>query len=45
MQLTKLSESLQYKDAERVAQLFINHNGRVDPAEVAFAQGYLRNSE
>lgn len=50
MQLTKLSESLYYKDAERVAQLFkygfdLNHNGRVDPAEVAFAQGYLRNSE
>ena len=50
MQLTKLSESLYYKDAERVAQLFkygfdLNHNGRVDPVEVAFAQGYLRNSE
>jgi len=48
--LTKLSESLYYKDPERVAQLFkygfdLNHNGRVDPAEVEFAKGYLRNSE
>lgn len=49
-QLRSLSESLYYKDAERVAQLFkygfdLNHNGRVDPAEVEFAKGYLRNSE
>lgn len=49
-QLTKLSESLYYKDAERVAQLFkfgfdLNRNGRVDPAEVRDAEGYLRNSE
>lgn len=49
-QLRSLSESLHYKDAERVAQLFkygfdLNHNGRVDPAEVEFARGYLRNSE
>jgi putative chitinase len=48
--LTKLSESLYYKDPERVAQMFkygfdLNHNGRVDPAEVEFAKGYLRNSE
>jgi putative chitinase len=48
-QLTTLSESLYYKDAERVAQLFkygfdLNHNGRVDPAEVEFAKGYLRDS-
>jgi putative chitinase len=49
-QLRSLSESLYYKDAERVAQMFkygfdLNHNGRVDPAEVEFAKGYLRNSE
>ena len=48
-QLTQLSESLYYKDAERVAQLFkygfdLNHNGRVDPAEVELAKGYLCNS-
>lgn len=48
--LTKLSESLYYKDAERVAQLFKygfdrNCNGRVDPAEVEDAKAYLRNSE
>ena len=48
--LTKLSESLYYKDPERVAQLFkygfdLNHNGRVDPAEVEFAKGYVRDSE
>jgi putative chitinase len=48
--LTKLSESLYYKDPERVAQLFkygfdLNHNGRVEPAEIEFAKGYLRNSE
>lgn len=48
--LTKLSESLYYKDPERVAQLFkygfdLNQNGRVEPAEVEFAKGYLRNSE
>lgn len=49
-QLRSLTESLYYKDAERVARLFkygfdLNHNGRVDPAEVRFAEGYLRNSE
>ncbi len=48
--LTKLSESLYYKDPVRVAQLFkygfdLDHDGRVDPAEVEFAKGYLRNSE
>lgn len=48
--LTKLSESLYYKDAERVAHLFKygfdrNRNGRVDPAEVEDAKAYLRNSE
>jgi len=48
--LTKLSESLYYKDAERVAGLFkygfdLNRNGRVDPAEVEDAKAYLRNSE
>lgn len=48
--LTKLSESLYYKDAVRVAKLFkygfdLNRNGQVDPAEVADAEGYLRNSE
>lgn len=48
--LTKLSESLYYKDAERVARLFkygfdLNRNGRVDPAEIEDAGGYLRNSE
>jgi putative chitinase len=49
-QLTKLSESLYYKDAERVARLFkygfdLNRNGRVDPAEIEDARGYLRDSE
>jgi putative chitinase len=49
-QLRSLSESLYYKDATRVAQLFkygfdLNHNGRVDPAEVRDAEAYLRNSE
>jgi putative chitinase len=49
-QLMALSESLYYKDAERVAQLFkygfdLNRNGVVDPAEVEDAKGYLRNSE
>lgn len=48
--LTKLSESLYYKDPERVAQLFkygfdLNKNGRVDAAEVEFAKAYTRNSE
>ena len=48
--LTKLSESLYYKDPVRVAGLFkygfdLNRNGKVDAAEVADAQGYLRNSE
>lgn len=50
LHLTKLSESLYYKDAERVAGLFkygfdLNRNGKVDAAEVADAQAYLRNSE
>jgi putative chitinase len=49
-QLRSLSESLYYKDATRVAQLFkygfdLNHNGRVDSAEVRDAEAYLRNSE
>ena len=49
-QLRSLSESLYYKDATRVAQLFkygfdVNKNGRVDPAEVRDAEAYLRNSE
>ena len=48
--LTKLSESLYYKDAERVAGLFKtgfdqNRNGRADPAEIEDARSYLRNSE
>lgn len=48
--LTKLSESLYYKDPERVARMFkygfdLNRNGRVDPVEVEDAKGYLRNSE
>lgn len=48
--LTKLSESLYYRDAERVARLFkygfdLNRNGRVDPAEVEDAKRYLCNSE
>ena len=48
--LTKLSESLYYKDAERVAQLFkygfdLNRNGRVDAAEIEDAKAYLRNSQ
>lgn len=49
-QLTKLSESLYYKDPVRVAQLFkygfdLNRNGRVEPSEVADAEAYLRNSQ
>ena len=49
-QLKGLSESLYYKDPERVAQLFkygfdLNHNGRVDPAEIEDTKGYLRNTE
>lgn len=48
--LTQLSESLYYKDPERIAQLFrygfdLNQNGRIDPAEVEFATGYVRNSQ
>lgn len=48
--LTQLSESLYYKDAERVAGLFkygfdLNRNGKVDPAEIEDAKGYLHNSE
>lgn len=48
--LTKLSESLYYKNAERVAQLFkygfdLNRNGRVDAAEIEDAKAYLRNSQ
>lgn len=48
--LTALSESLYYKDAERVAGLLkygfdLNRNGRVDPAEIEDARAYLRNSE
>lgn len=48
--LTKLSESLYYKDAERVAGMFKsgfdeNRNGRADPAEIEAAKAYLRNSE
>jgi len=48
--LTKLSESLYYRDAERVARLFKsgfddNRNGRADPAEIEAAKAYLCNSE
>lgn len=46
---TCVSESLYYKDPERIAQIFksgfdLNKNGKVDPAEVEFAKGYVRNS-
>lgn len=46
---TCLSESLYYKDPVRIAQIFktgfdLNHNGKVDPAEIEFAKGYTRNS-
>lgn len=46
---TCVSESLYYKDPVRIAQIFktgfdLNHNGKVDPAEVEFAKGYVRNS-
>jgi putative chitinase len=49
-QLLKLTESLYYKDAERVARMFkygfdLNHNGLVDPAEIEDAKHYLCNSE
>jgi len=48
--LTKLSESLYYKDPVRVAGIFktgfdSNRNGRADPAEIEDAKGYLRSSE
>lgn len=48
--LTKLSESLYYKDAERVVALFKtgfdkNRNSRAEPAEIEDAKGYLRNTE
>lgn len=48
--LAKLSESLYYKDAVRVAQIFkygfdLNRNGRVDPDEVEDAKAYLCNSQ
>lgn len=47
---TTLSESLYYKDPERIAMLFkagfdLNKNGRVDAAEIEFAKAYTRNSE
>lgn len=46
---TCVSESLYYKDPERIARIFkygfdLNKNGKVDPAEVEFAKGYVRNS-
>lgn len=49
-EFTKLAESLYYTDPVRVAQIFksgfdLNKNLKVDPHEVEFAKGYLRNSE
>ena len=48
--LTCVAESLYYKDPVRIAQIFktgfdLNKNGQVDPAEIEFAKGYVRNSE
>ena len=48
--LTCVAESLYYKDPVRIAQIFktgfdLNKNCRVDPAEIEFAKGYVRNSE
>ncbi|WP_238582660.1 glycoside hydrolase family 19 protein [Trabulsiella odontotermitis] len=47
---SRLSESLYYTDAERVARIFRsgfdnNKNGVIDPAEIAFARAYTRNPE
>ena len=46
---TCATESLYYKDPVRIAQIFktgfdLDYNGKVDPAEVEFARGYVRNS-
>ncbi|MCR9031277.1 glycoside hydrolase family 19 protein [Citrobacter amalonaticus] len=45
-----LSESLYYKDAERIARMFRtgfdnNKNGVIEPAEIEFARAYTRNPE
>lgn len=47
---TRSTESLYYTDPVRIAKLFktgfdLNKNSQVDPAEVEFAKGYVRNSE
>lgn len=47
---TSVSESLYYSDPVRVAEIFrsgfdLNKNGVVDPAEIEFAKGYVRNSQ
>lgn len=44
-----VSESLYYKDPVRIAQIFksgfdLNQNAKVDPEEIEFAKGYVRNS-
>lgn len=48
--LTCQSESLYYTDPARIAAIFktgfdLNKNGKVDPHEVEFAKGYVRNSQ
>lgn len=47
---TRVVESLYYTDPVRIAQIFksgfdLNKNQKVDPAEVEFAKGYVRNSQ
>lgn len=47
---SRLSESLYYKDAERIARIFrsdfdLNKNRRIDPDEIEFARRYTRNPE
>lgn len=47
---SRLSESLYYTDAERVARIFKtgfdnNKNGVIEPAEIEYARAYIRNPE
>lgn len=47
---SRLTESLYYKDAERIARIFRsgfdnNDNGIIEPAEIEFARAYTRNPE
>lgn len=47
---TKFSESLYYKDPERIAQIFrtafdLNHDKAIDKVEIEFAKQYVKNPE